>query len=262
MTFDAHRTLSTAGLAAGLALLSGCNAMGVARDPVTPQRPTISDNTQTSGFGTFEVEAGLELDPRDRTSVETRVSVGLSENSEFFLGWSPFTDIDKGGVEERGPGDLLVGWKQRLMDETEELPATAVQISTSLPVGADEPFISSGETDFFGAFIADRTYGRLGVTGFYQLGLLGNAELGNTDIEHTVAVVGSWAHDDWWTFGLETALVGEPEADEEPLLATLFGQYKMSEYMTVDGGLRIGLNEDADDAILFIGVTTNLGRYF
>lgn len=261
MNFDAKHTLAV-GAAAALAFLSGCSAMGVARDPVTPQRPTISNDTRTSGFGSFEVEAGVEVDPRDRAAVDTRVAIGLSENSELFVGWSPIVDIDKGGVDESGPGDVLIGWKQRLMDETEALPATAVQLATSLPVGSDEPFISSGEIDFYGALMADRTYGRLGVTGFYQLGVLGTPELGDNDTEHTVAIAGTWAYDDWWTFGAETALIYEPEADEEPLLLTLFGGYELSEYMVVDGGVRVALNEDADDLILFIGLTTNLGRYF
>jgi len=262
MILDANRTLTAAAGAAGLALLSGCSAMGVARDPVTPQRPSFSNDTRTTGFGSFELEVGGEADPRDRYSVESRVSIGLSETSELFIGWAPYVDIDKGGVNENGPGDMRLGWKQRLMDETESLPATAIQLSTSLPVGDDDPFISSGYVDFFGALIADRTYGRLGLTGFYQLGVLGTPVSGDNDTEHTVAIAGSWAYDDWWTFGLETALIYEPEIDEEPLLATLYADYLVSEFVMLDGGVRIGLNEDADDLIFFVGLTTNLGRYF
>ncbi|QDU65942.1 hypothetical protein [Engelhardtia mirabilis] len=262
MILDANRSLTAAAGAAGLALLSGCSAMGVARDPVTPQRPTFSNDTRTTGFGSFEIEAGAELDPSDRYGLETRVSIGLSESSEFFVGWLPYQNIDARGVDVEGPGDVRLGWKQRLMDETEELPATAIQLSTSLPAGEEEPFISSGFVDFYGAIIADRTFGRLGLTGFYQLGILGTAVPGDNDTEHTFSLGGTWAYDDLWNLGLETAVIYEPEIGENPFLGTAYAQYKLSEFVVVDGGVRLGLNADADDFILFVGMTTNLGRYF
>jgi hypothetical protein len=261
----------------GLLTLSACNSVGVAQDPVTPQRPLISRDTHTTGFGTFEVEAGGELDPTDRWSAETRLSVGLSENSELFVDWTAYEEIESRGTESDldGSGDVFIGWKQRLLDATDTLPSTAIQLSASLPTADEEGLThSSGQVDFFAALIAERTFGRVGLTAFYQLGILsgdsgvdgsGNtvSERNDTDPQHTIALVLDWAIDDHWAIGTEFAGILEPELDDEPVYATVFGQNRLNDNLAFDLGVRIGLSqEDSDDVIFVAGFTANLGRFF
>ena len=263
-------TRLTLGLAA-CALATGCSTFGVQRQPITPQRPSVSSNTQTTAYGTFEEELGARYDPTDEVAVETRTSVGLSEKSELFVLWDIFRDLDSGQIlndvdgdneDETGTGDIIVGFKQRLLDETDTLPATAIQFSTSLPVGSDDGEISRGEIDWFGALIADRTFGRLSMTGFYELGVLGTPEIGDVDSRHTFAIDGNWAVDDKLNVGAEIATLIEAEIDREPVLLTTYGQYKLNPSMNVDAGVRVGLSEDSPDLIFLLGLTTNLGRFF
>lgn len=253
------------------ALGSGCSTFGVQREEVTPQRPTVSENTRTTAYGTFESELGMRYDPTDEYALETRTSVGLSPRSELFAIWDVFRHLDSGQIandvdgdnsDETGTGDIIVGFKQRLLDETDTLPATAIAFGTNLPVGSDDGEISRGEIDWFGSLIADRTFGRLSLTGFYQLGILGTPNLGDVDPRHTIAIDGSWALDDQINVGAEIATIIEGERDLEPVLLTTYGQYALNPSMMLDAGLRVGLSEDSPDVVLLIGLTTNLGRFF
>jgi hypothetical protein len=136
-------------------------------------------------------------------------------------------------------------------------------------VGSDDGEISSGQMDWFGALIADYTFGRVGLTGFYQLGLLSARQpdpntqgVGDLDSEHTLALDGNFAIDDRLRAGAEFAAIIRGETDDEPLLLTLYSQYQVNPYLNFDAGLRFGLSEDADDLVFLIGLTSNLGRFF
>jgi hypothetical protein len=82
------------------------------------------------------------------------------------------------------------------------------------------------------------------------------------DITHLLAVAGSLPVDDLITAQAELAWFYFPETDEEPIFLTLLGQYSISDTMMFDAGLRLGLNDDAQDVSVFAGIVTNLGRLF
>lgn len=246
---------------------SSCMSAGAYKAQVTPQRPTFSNDTRTASFGTMELEAGLEIgmnpDPgQNAARLDSVARFGVSETGEFFLGWTPYQSVDAVGPDPDGTGDLLVGFRQRLMDETESLPATALQIVTELPVGEDDPNFSAGHTNFAAAFIADRSFDDLSATFFYQLGVLDNGDAFDQDINHLLAVAGSMPIDDLLTAQAEFAWFYFPESDVEPIFLTLLGQYALSDTMMFDAGFRLGLNDDAQDVSVFAGIVTNLGRLF
>ncbi|MHC4379326.1 MAG: transporter family protein [Planctomycetota bacterium] len=248
---------------------SSCMSAGAYKAQVTPQRPTFSNDTRTASFGTMELEAGLEIgmnpDPgQNAARLDTVARFGVSETGEFFLGWTPYQSVDASGPDPDGTGDLEVGFRQRLMDETESLPATAFQISTEVPTGDDDLAVNptDGRTAFNAAFIADRSFGDLSTTLFYQLGVLSSDQAFDQDITHLLAVAGSLPVDDLITAQAELAWFYFPETDEEPIFLTLLGQYSISDTMMFDAGLRLGLNDDAQDVSVFAGIVTNLGRLF
>jgi hypothetical protein len=134
MNRPAPSTLGAALIVAGAALSSGCQSFGVAREQITPQRPTVSNDTRTTAFGTVEEELGVSIDPGDRYALGTRTSIGLSPQSELFVLWEPLIsrdssqigragqDVDGDNDDETGVGDVLIGFKQRLLDEQGYLP--------------------------------------------------------------------------------------------------------------------------------------------
>jgi len=261
-------------LAAVVALpfLGSCTSTGAYRAKVTPQRPTVSNTTETAAFGTVELEAGVSLDPSDRTSADVTARVGLSESSELFIEHAPYINIDRAGEDANGPGGLAIGFRQRLLDESRDFPATAIEFKTVLPVGEDDlnrgggvvgfESSTSGFTDFFAAISVDRHFGDLLTTWYYQLGVLGTGAAGDLDTQHTLAVAGSMELVDRWHGVLELATSTFTETDVDPMSANAALMFEVTESLLFDIGLQVGLNDDAPDLVVVGGFTTNIGRIF
>lgn len=252
--------------------LTGCTSTGAYRAKVTPQRPTVSNSTQTAAFGTVEIEAGASIDPSERYSADTTLRVGLSESSELFVEHSPFVNFDRPGEDAEGPSGVSIGYRQRLLDESRDFPATAIEFKTVLPVGDDDlgrtgdvvgfESSSSGFTDFFAGISVDRHFGDLLTTWYYQLGVLGTGVQGDLDTQHTVAVAGTLALMDRWSVIGEFAASTFTETDIDPMSANAALLFEVTENLLFDMGVQVGLNDDAPDLVLIGGVTTNIGRIF
>ena len=243
-----------------LSLLPCVGCLNPAR--VTPQRPTFSSSTTTTAAGTAEIETGLGLDPGDFFDTPTTVKVGVSETSELFIGWSPFQWIEKPGSNGRGVGDLTIGTRQRFMEETESSPAAAFQLSTKLPTADEDEGLGSGEVDFRAAGIVSKQIENVALTGFYQLGFLGEVGDEDIDLEHGLAVAGSIPVADQLSLFGEMTLRITPEADQEELFTIFGAAYEVNESLVLDGALLVGLSPDAPDFQILIGLTHNLGEIF
>jgi hypothetical protein len=243
------------------ALLAGCSAT-TSSTPVArphPQRPTISFDTYTTPEDAVELEAGLSIDPGDRFAVPALLKYGVGPRTEFFLGGFPFLSVDQGSVDESGIGDGLVGFRHRLADETDESPSSAFQIATKVPTASESKGLGTGEVDLYMAAMAEKHFGYYGVNGFYQLGILGDPGGSGSDLQHTFAVQGTRpAWEEWTPFG-ELAFLWTPEQDDERLFLTGGTYYLVSEEVTLDFGVRLGLTEDAPDFALLVGLTWALG---
>lgn len=247
--------------ALGLAA-SGCTSTGDYRAKVTPQRPTIGNTTETAAFGTVEIEGGISVDPSDRNSADATVRIGLSEDSELFVMHSPFVNVDTPGTNADGPGDLTIGYRQRLLEESRDFPATAIEFATSLPVGDDDPAISSGYTNFYAGITVDRHFGDLLTSWYYRLGAIGTPVAGDLNAQHTLAVSGYLPLMDRWSGVAELATIIDVESSVEPMFVNAAVMYEVTESLLFDVGVQLGLNDDAPDVVLFGGFTTNIGRVF
>lgn len=243
-----------------LTALPSCAGVGSRRAKVTPQRPRIGFTTQTTEFGTFEVEGGITADPGDSIDLPLRVKVGVSPTAELFTQWSPYGYIDVPGEDPSGTGDLTVAFRQRLMNESKAYPATALIIGTTLPVGDDE--LGGGFTDFFAGLSADRTFNNVLATAFYQFGLQGTAEQGDLNIEHTASLAMTLPLAERWYGLAELGASYDVEASRGPVVANLAAIYDFTDTLVFDAGILFGLNDDAPDLALFAGFTTNLGILF
>lgn len=242
------------------ASLCGCLVVPADGPPATPQRPTFSSSTSTTAAGTVELESGVVIDLRDRYAIEGTLKYGAGDATELFGGWTPLQSVDTEGVDEVGIGDLVLGVRHRFADETEERPSGAVQIATKLPTADDDDGLGSGELDFFAAGIATRTFehAATSVTGFYQLGVLGDPD-GGTELEHAVALASSTSVvRDVSVFG-ELAAVVDNGFDQEPVFATLGATYALDASLVFDVAVVLGLSGDAPDFQVLVGLTQNFG---
>lgn len=236
-------------------------ACSIRHDPnvlVSPQRPTVSSDTTITAAGTYELEAGLVLDPGDTLALNTTLKLGLDEVTDVFVGWTPYAHIDRPGDDGTGTGDSAVGARRRVWEKGPN--AVAVQMATKLPTGDEGEGLSSGEIDFFLAgILSHEEDSGATLVGFYELGLIGEPGASDTGTQHTAALAASkpWK-DDMTLFGelsKRHAAFGD-----DPLLAILGIAKRTRPGLVYDGALAVGLNDDAADLTLLFGLTTNVGR--
>ena len=229
------------------------------RGQVTPQRPTLSSDTNTTAPGTVEIEAGVTVDPGDVFGTPLSLKFGVGETTEVFLGWTPVLVIDLPGDDASGPSDVVLGTRHRFVEETESRPSFAWQGSIKLPTADVDEGLGTGEVDVSLAGIATKSLGALGATAFYSLDLLGSPDESGMDVGHSGALaLGAPLNDTLGAFG-ELAGIFLPEDDAEIVFTTLGLALQVAPWLVVDAAAVVGLSDEAPDLQAVLGLTHNLG---
>jgi hypothetical protein len=251
--------LRTAPLLVLVPLLGSCVLKHDPRVLVTPQRPTLTTSPATTAAGTFELEAGVAIDPGDFFAAQTTLKHGLDERPELFLGWTPYLSVDRRGDDGSGTGDTLVGMRRRVWHEDDT--AVAWQMATKLPTGDEDDGLSSGEIDFFlaGMVSHDLPAGPQ-VVGTYELGVIGEPGERDTDLQHLFALAATKPVQNDRALFAELSYVDVPFG-RDPLQVLLGGAQQARAGFVYDVALSIGLNEEAPDLVVLFGITTSLGRH-
>lgn len=164
-----------------LVLLLSLLAPGWARaeEELITDRPDQTESAATVPKGSVQIEIGALFSHVDEDGFDldvfeipgTLVRIGLVENLELRIGWTGHVSIDEGSdgiFDESGIGDAELGIKYRFRDENGSVPAIAVLVSTSVPVGDDA--FTSDELDPSIRFAFDHTLSdRVGLA--YNLGV-------------------------------------------------------------------------------------------
>jgi hypothetical protein len=239
-----------------------CNASGPKNTHVHSQRPFISRDTHTTAENVVALEAGTAIVAGHEQEIPIRVKYGLGQRSEFFLETSPYKSVDLGGSQTGGWGDTYVGMRHRMRDSDMYSPAYGFQMQTKIPTGRAGNGLGTGETDWFGALMATQTYYGFETTLFYQLGIVGEPDSSNSDLQHTVAVQTRLEFGPSTTGFAEFAFVSNP--DEKETETTLMGGISLGvdSLTAIDLAVRVGLGDDAQDFQVLIGISRALGMLF
>lgn len=132
-------------------------------------RPLITDDAGTIGKGGFQIESGIEVsDHRQdyddvvtkeyRTSLDTTVSYGLSDNIDIVLGL-PYekTKVEEDDVtvhDEKGFTDVTLEVKWRFFEK--DGFAMALKPGLSFPTGNDKKGLGAGRMTYGMVFIATK----------------------------------------------------------------------------------------------------------
>jgi hypothetical protein len=242
--------------------LTACLALEEGKQrPVSSQRPGFSRSTATVSAGHVELESGLRLDPGDSVDTPMTVRWGFDQRSEVFVGFSPYVWIDFPSGSEESIGDVLVGYRARVREQTEAGPSVAVQLAAKLPIADEDEGFTTGEPDTFAAGMATWNESDWSATAFAQLGLLGQEDDSNElDAQYLIALAGSHTLDrpEYSAFG-EIAGVFVPELNEDQAVMTMGLTWAWMPGRVFDAGVAFGLTDDAPDAVLLFGFTTGLG---
>lgn len=132
-----------------------------ARQEVAPDRPDLTNSTQTIMPGGFQLEVGVEYErtrqggsPTERRlALQTTLRAGLSERLEVFLDAEPVVWLRR-ERDDLGNGDVTLGLKYRFFEPSpgERWPALGLQPFAKLPT-ANTP-IGTERPDFAFLFLA------------------------------------------------------------------------------------------------------------
>ena len=150
---DAPRSW-TLGLVAGLLALGAPSARGADAE-ISPDRPDVTNNTESVRPGVAQVETGLEYSKSSagggrsdrRFAAQLTLRGGLGSAIEARLEGEPIVRLS-GECDDTGPGDVALGLKYRVVDAEEGgwWPSLGLQPMVKLPV-AEGP-IGTGRPDF------------------------------------------------------------------------------------------------------------------
>lgn len=241
---------------------TACFTTPVGQEQVTPQRPTVSYDTRTTSYGTFEVEAGASLDPDDRFDTPVTLKYGSGPDTEVTIGWSPYLRLDTVGGTEDGIGDVVFGIRHRMWEEQEGLQALAVQSLVKLPAADQDKGLGTGEIDAsFGGSLSRTLSYETTVVAHYLLNFIGNPTE-SSDVGHTLALAVSAPV---WREGITGwgELAGQfvPEDNLEVILAQVGASYSPHPTISYDAAVSLGLTDESPDFAVMVGLTTNLGLY-
>lgn len=239
--------------------LAGCASL-VAPDGerATPQRPTLSNSTDTTAPDTLEVEFGIDRDPGDRLDTPTTLKYGAGPRTEVYLGLSPLVEVSGPTRDAAGPGDLLLGARHRVWENTGGDRSAAFQVAAKIPTADDDRGLGNGEVELFLAGIGTDVVASTTRTFFYELGFVADPDGDGIGLRHSFALAGSIPYDErLGLFGELAAIFDQNDAD--PLFATGGVTYALAASTILDAGLALGLNDDAPDLRFLIGITTNRG---
>lgn len=256
-------------LALALLLAFGGLASARAESEVAPDRPSVTDNTQTVPFGAFQIEGGLEYartnvaasSAERRLAVQAALRVGLADRLEVRLEGEPLVRL-RGAKEDTGHGDLTLGLRYRFLDAPEGRwwPSLGVQPFVKLPI-AHAP-IGSERPDF----------GFLGLASLnlpWQLSLDVNAGLvaagqvrpnGYLLQALTSASLGRAVTDRLSTF-VELFFASREERDGRDALGLDAGLvYLLTRRVALDISVGTGLTGRGPEYVFRAGVSTRFGR--
>ncbi len=142
-------------LACGLLYASVLVASQDVPSEVAPDRPSVSNSTQTVPVGALQIELGLEYarssvadSPAEhRLAMQATLRAGLTDRFEVRLESEPLVRLRQ-EQDDTGPGDVALGFKYRFFDPPEGhwWPSLGIAPFVKLPV-AETP-IGSERTDF------------------------------------------------------------------------------------------------------------------
>jgi len=252
---------ATLALVPVLALLGACastGAQGAGQSfTPTPQRPRLSHNTQTTAAQTLELEGGVEVDPDDFIDTPMLLKYGITAQTEFVFGGSPVRHND--ATDDTGLGDVVLGARHRLVDETASDPAIAIATLIKLPTADAGDGLGTGETDVFFSLAAEKKIEDVRAVGFYRMGFLGSPVADGNDVRHDLAAVGTVALAQNLDVYGELAGIFVPENDIDSIFATFGGNFELGPSTMFDAGFRVGITDDAPDFTFLFGITHNFG---
>lgn len=218
-------------------------------------RPLDTEDTGTVEPGKAELELSLNFgkNPNDNTWSTLGVfSFGVFPRFEARVEL-PLLLVEPEGERSRaGVGDTTLGFKLRLLDEKELVPAVLGSLTLRLPTGDDERGLGSEDVDVGLIGVLSKSFGPVNFMGHLGYTFVArdpdlNFWTFNAAIEYRATRV-------WSLVGEVVSAVGETKADDIVVLR-VGTVYALRDWIKLDGAVGFGATKESPDVILTMGVT-------
>ncbi len=232
-------------------------------------RPFVTDDTGTVGKNSIQIETGLESSSKksnvdgawvkeEDIEVSTVITHGIKDNLDLVLG-VPYV---RKKTKENG---VTIFSKEKLSDITIEAKwrffekdglGIAIKPGISVPSGDYKQGFGTGRTTYKAQFIASKEIApfTLNFNGGYQRNenktderrnLFSSSFNLNVEVLKELIIGGE--------IGIASSC--DPETKTGPAFFALGANYNMGRYLTIDGGLKLGLNKYEIDHSFILGFT-------
>jgi hypothetical protein len=172
------------------------------RPATAQQRPLVTEDAETIGFGRVLLEGGLDFAHDQQYPVsglkgdlvrvptiglsfgvasiaEVQIKTGLYDHLGISSQSVAPLFVTASGSSTQGLDDTVIATKIRLVPETEGRPAVGVRFATKLPTASTEGGLGLGTTDFYLSFLAAKTVQSIRLVGNVGFGILGDPTSGD-----------------------------------------------------------------------------------
>lgn len=211
-----------------------------------------------ASLGAIEFEADYDHEPGEATSTAIGLVVGLPDDFEASVSWSPYDVLVQPGPDSRGSGDTAFAIKKRLLAASASHPEWSLELGTQLDTSEAGHLERSGEADLFLATAASQNFGAHTWTAYYEVVFPDNPDSSSTELEHVAALQWAAAPLDSCVVYAEGIGTVVPAVD---FSATYLGTgvaWGVSDTWTLEAGALIGLAGESEDFRLLLGFTTVL----
>jgi hypothetical protein len=232
---------------------------------IDPDRPDVTNGARIVETGLLQIEFGGQytraVPGQTAFASPFTARIGLREWLEARIGTDGLLTQSDGVTRVTGLGNMQVGAKVRLWADADGAPLLSVLPAVNVPTASADKGLGSGRPDYTVALLTGSdfaTHAHVDVN--YGIGAIGSSAGAPHFAQHFASVSASDAISDNWNPYVEAFWFSRQDAGGRPVTSMDTGAiYQIGMRYAVDGGVQIGLSENAPRFAAFGGVSMIVG---
>jgi hypothetical protein len=224
-------------------------------------RPFITEDAGVAGKGVVQLEASwdyLNWKGGDVDNAFLLVPVyGVTERLEVSLEIPYLLHNPDTGSHVDGIGDVNAVGKYLIFEEKDMCPAFALKGAIKTNSGSLSKGLGTGDLDYNLVAVASKSLGQFTLHAMFGYTFVGDNGDSNIQDMYLYGFAADYAMTE--AFHLVSEIAGNRNPDRtaanDPIIGLIGAYYKISEKVTVDGGMRFGFNDAAPQFNSTLGVT-------
>ena len=225
--------------------------------PAWAGRPLETEDIEIVAPGAVELELSIDYerggDGRSVSPGGPTLNIGLLPRLEGLVS-VPFIVTDPAdGPSHAGFGDMIVGLKYRLLDETPDRPGVVAAVAARLPTGSERRGLGEEGADVQALAVVGKDVGPLKLmvnAGYTFVTRDRRLDVVNLNASAEVEVTDAWS-----IVGEIVTQVATSRAQDDQVVLRMGTIYAVREWLKLDGAVGVGVTRGTPDLLLTVGLT-------